>query len=114
MPRGWKPGDGHLVPVTERPQPEGHFFIKELAEYLNHPYPALRNFLKKRGLIHKTGRGTGRKPLEWVTAYGVEQGVTWARQQQTEWSEANSRNWHVARASARRSQRARRARLDRA
>lgn len=65
--------------VPRSGEPKERVFLPELAQYLNHRALVIRKFAKQRGLLHKTSRGTGWAPLEWLTPYGASRAIAYIR-----------------------------------
>lgn len=60
-------------------------YLTELAAFLEHSYPALRRFAKSHGLLKEARLGACRKGVSYVTPYGAQRLIAYARAIQGDW-----------------------------
>jgi len=73
------PRDERLVVAPRSGEPKERIYVVELAKYLNHRALVIRKFARQRGLLHKTSRGSGWDPIEWLTPYGASRAIAYIR-----------------------------------
>lgn len=60
-------------------------YLTELAAFLGHSVVALRRFAKSNGLLKRVSIGACRSPLSYVTPYGAQRLIAYARAIQGDW-----------------------------
>lgn len=78
MPQSAHEDERIVVPARSVPTEE-RIYLKELAKFLHHRTGVLRQFAKKRALLHKVSLGISKEPAEYLTPYGAMRVIAYIR-----------------------------------